>query len=50
MNSNFQAVNNSIAELSNTANNLFDVNKMIARQNQAKQLADTNILTSEQAA
>jgi len=50
MNSNFQAVNNSIAELSNTANNLFDVNKMIARQNQAKQLADTGILTSEQAA
>lgn len=50
MTSNFNTVNQSIKTLEEKANNLFDVNKMIARQNQFKNLANTWILTGEQAA
>jgi len=49
MDTNFADIKKSINDLETKANNLFDVNKMIARQNRAKQLADAGILTSEQA-
>lgn len=50
MNDNFAEITSSIRELENRANNLFDQEKMIARQQRAQQLADAGILTSEQAA
>lgn len=40
MNDNFAAISNSIKELETKANDLFDVNAMVARQTRAKQLAD----------